>query len=371
MRPKPPEPSQPDYAAIAEKVVGTSAKVKEGDIVEIFGGPQDLPLLEELVIAVRKRGAYPLFTFGTENILRKQIASVPEKYDTQPPKLGLAIVKIADVLIATSAVRDSSIIAALSPERQAKQAKAGQPVAEAQRKKNMRFVQLDNGLAPSAARAKEYGISEAELSKLFWDGLGADFSAVETKCNLLKTTLAAGKELKVTAANGTNLTIKLKGKKVFSTDGVIDDADIKAGGPGVQAWLPAGEVYTVPASAEGKLVDDLMTYQGKVIEGLTIDVKGGKSTSVTAKSGWDAIKARYDLASPAKNDLSVIDFGCNPAIKAVKPETFIPAGMVTIVFGGNLWAGGTNKEQFDLVIHLPGATVTLDGKPIIENGQLK
>jgi hypothetical protein len=47
------------------------------------------------------------------------------------------------------------------------------------------------------------------------------------------------------------------------------------------------------------------------------------------------------------------------------------AGMVTIGIGGNAWAGGTNKEPFSLVHHLPGATVTLDGKALIENGKLK
>ena len=49
--PRPPASQALDYAAIAEKVVGTSANVKEGEIVHINGGPQDLGLLEELVVA--------------------------------------------------------------------------------------------------------------------------------------------------------------------------------------------------------------------------------------------------------------------------------------------------------------------------------
>jgi hypothetical protein len=47
------------------------------------------------------------------------------------------------------------------------------------------------------------------------------------------------------------------------------------------------------------------------------------------------------------------------------------AGMVTIGIGGNRWAGGANAEPFSLAYQLPGATVTLDGKVIVENGQLK
>ena len=83
-------------------------------------------------------------------------------------------------------------------------------------------------------------------------------------------------------------------------------------------------------------------------------------------------KPHYDLAGPGKNELSIVDFGCNPAVKnAGKMESFVAAGTVTLLFGNNTWAGGTNKEPFALSLFLPGTTVTLDGKPLIENGVLK
>ncbi len=83
------------------------------------------------------------------------------------------------------------------------------------------------------------------------------------------------------------------------------------------------------------------------------------------------LKGRYDAAGAGKNELSIIDFGCNSAIKADKLESFVPAGNVTIGIGGNLWAGGTNKEPFGMTLFLPGTTILLDGKAIVENGTLK
>lgn len=50
----------PDYAALAEKLVGTNAGVKEGHVVWIIGGPLDTQLAEELAVAVRKRGGHPI-----------------------------------------------------------------------------------------------------------------------------------------------------------------------------------------------------------------------------------------------------------------------------------------------------------------------
>ena len=39
--------------------------------------------------------------------------------------------------------------------------------------------------------------------------------------------------------------------------------------------------------------------------------------------------------------------------------------------GNNTWAGGDNKASFDVGDHLPGCTVMLDGKTIIERGEWK
>ena len=39
--------------------------------------------------------------------------------------------------------------------------------------------------------------------------------------------------------------------------------------------------------------------------------------------------------------------------------------------GGNAWAGGSNTVPNTVEAFLPGSTVTLDGKPIVENGVLK
>jgi len=369
---KPATTAAPDTAALADKLVSVNVKVKEGNIVQIVAGPYDTALAEDLAVAVRKLGAFPLITFNSEAIAKKALAAVPDKYDAQKRKLDEALNKLVDVIIVIPQVRDPAIFAGLAPARAAAMAKAGQPAEDIARKRKVRVVELGNGFTPTAARAKELGISEADLKKVFWDGITADYTAVEQKCTALKTAIAAGKEIKITHPNGTDITFQIKGKKLFTSDGVISDADAKAGAPLVNAWLPAGEVYLVPGKSNGKIVNDREVAFGKDVTGLTLEIKDGKITSLTAKSGWDgsAIKGRYDAAGAGKNELSVLDFGCNSAVKAGL-ENFVPAGNVTVFFGDNQWAGGTNKEPFGMTMFLPGTTVALDGKPIIENGTLK
>ena len=86
------------------------------------------------------------------------------------------------------------------------------------------------------------------------------------------------------------------------------------------------------------------------------------------------MKALYDAAGEGKDLFAVVDLGINPNVKLPASSavgTWVPAGTVTVGMGNNIWAGGDNKSPYAYYISIPGTTVTLDGKPIIENGQLK
>lgn len=368
------QPKTPNTADLAERIVSKTAGVKKGDIVQINGGTADMGFMEDLAVAVRKKGAFPLVTVWSESGERKLIDGVPAEFDTQTNAAELALAKTVNVIITIPAVRDASIYEKFPPDRQRKLATAGVVIGETLLKRNVRQVELGNGLAPSPSRAKTLGVSEADLSTLYWAGLSADYAAIEDKAKTLKDALSKGGELQIKLANGTDLKMKIKGRKVLTSDGVLSADDVKAGGAQLQAWLPAGEVFLapVPGSAEGKIVDDRMVFLDKEVLGVTAEVKAGKITNITAKSGWEIVKARYDLAGPGKNDIGLFDIGINPNVKSTgKLENYVSAGTVTIGSGNNLWAGGTNKEPFGLQFQLTGATVLLDGKPIIENGVLK
>jgi aminopeptidase len=139
--------------------------------------------------------------------------------------------------------------------------------------------------------------------------------------------------------------------------------------------LPAGEVYVrvAPGSANGTLVADRLTFEGEEIEGLRVEVKGGRVTNMSAAKGLDRFKARYDAASAGKDVITVLDIGVNPNLTipdGSKLRTFVPAGMVTVFVGNDMWAGGQNAASLNVPMFLIGAQVTVDGKPIVEGGKL-
>ncbi|MGE0867519.1 MAG: aminopeptidase [Kofleriaceae bacterium] len=375
-RPPPPPPPAPiDLAALADKLVGVSANVKQGEIVMIEGPVEQAPLIEQLAISVRKRGAHPLTSLMLSEVGHKKLyEAVPAKFDAQVPGAQLALAKVIDVKIVIDPGLDPAVAAILPASRRATVEKAWRQVIDANEKHHVRVIEIGNDLTPTAWRARMFGISDGELFKLFWDGVSADHAAIEAKAAVMKAALGRGAELRITHPNGTDLTVKIRGRKALASDGVISDADIKARGASVRVWLPAGEVYItpVPGTAEGTIVDDRALIEGTEVTGLRASVKAGKITTIAADAGWDTAKARYDAAGPRTSEIGVIDFGINPAVRARgKLESWVAAGTVTITAGGNTWAGGNNKEPFVLDFKLTGATVTLDGKPLVDAGVLK
>jgi len=371
-------PGAPDKEAIANRIVTQVAGVKEGDVVFVNGGARDLELLENLAINSRKVGAFPMITIGSDRMAKKYYAEVPEKYDTQSPDFELKLATLPTVGINVDANESENVLEGVSPTRLANVGKTQQPVGELYQKRNVRQVEIGNGLYPTAWRAKQFGIAQETLAKTFWEAVNSDYAGVQATGEKIKTMLSSGKEPRITSPEGADLKVKIEGRPFFVSDGVISAEDVQKGGPAVSVYLPAGEVYTTPVAgtAEGKIVRAQSFFRGKEINNIAIIIVSGKVTSITGSGpGFEEWKKAYDAVSdPGKDLVSFVDFGINPNLKiwpASKIGNWVQAGMVTIGTGNNIWAGGDNKAGFDVGGHLPGCTVTLDGKTIIEKGEWK
>lgn len=366
----------PDLAATATTLVNQAAAIKQGDRVLISGQPRDIDLLEQVAVEVRKRGAFPIVAVTTERLTRRLYDEVPTTCDAQTHDFDLKLAGIVNATISVEGVENETLLSTVPPERIAARARAAQPIVQAMLKNNVRQVSLGNGLYPTAAAARRYGLTPDELGKLFWDAVNVDYGRLQSTAERLTATLAGGKEVHITNPNGTDIRFRIENRPVLSSDGVISPDEVARGGAACQVWLPAGEVFTtpVPGTAEGMIVVDRHYFQGKEITGLTLTFKGGKLTEMTAKSGLEPLKALYDASGTGRDEFGFVDVGINPSLKAPKDTkllTWIPSGMVTCGIGGNVWAGGANDCPFDIGCFLPGSTVKVDGKTIVDGGTLQ
>ncbi|MDQ4122274.1 MAG: aminopeptidase [Acidobacteriota bacterium] len=363
-----------DLQQLAQRIVTQSAGVKEGEIVLVNGGTRDMELLENIVIEIRKVGGHPLLDINSERMAKRSYAEVPEKYDTQEPKLGMALAKVVNVAINVDSTETEGLLADVPPARMAARAKAGAPVGEEFIKNKIRSVSVGNDLYPTEWRAKRFDMPVGDFARLFWDSVNVDYTNLQAIGEKARAALA-GKEMEITHPNGTSLKLNIDSRPAYISDGIISADDVSKGN--LDVFLPAGEAAIIPAAntGDGKVVIEKHIFNGKEIRNLTLTFEKGKLVSMTGEGdGFAAMKADFDAREGAKDVLSYVDLGINPNYKLAsnsKLGNWISAGMVTLGTGNNQWAGGSNKATGAVGGHLPGATVKVDGKVIVENGVLK
>ena len=372
--PPPPKPIEVDTAAVAKKLVA-NGNIHEKEIVFITGGARDLPLLDSVAVEVRKLGADPVVSVQSENRVRRSVDEAPASSDAKSAEGELKLASVMTSEIVVDWEEHPTYLATVPPDRMASWAKAFAPVQQVRLRRSVKTVNLGNGLFPTDALADRFGMTKDALARVFWAGVNVDYPKLQATGAAVSKRLASGKVLAITNPNGTDLRMKIAARP-FVSDGVISDDDVKRGGPACLVWLPAGEVFMapVPGTAEGKVVIDRLFADGREVDGLELTFKAGKLTSMSARSGLENIKPRFDAAPAGKEEFAFVDVGINPDVvvpPGSKLQSYMPAGMLTVGIGNNAWAGGANKTPYELQGFVPGSTVMVDGKPLVEKGDLK
>ncbi|HKE41753.1 MAG TPA: hypothetical protein VKG21_18120 [Casimicrobiaceae bacterium] len=317
-----------------------------------------------------------MITLQSDEMTRRSFEQVPESYDSLPQTLGLDMVRVFDVQIVVDFGQSESLMAGISPQRRAARAKASEPVAQAFYDRKLRFVNLGNGIYPTATLAKRLGVPQAEVTAAFWKGAAVPAAELRTRGEAVRQIFAAGKKITLTHPNGTNLSFAVDAGHGIVSDGALTPEKVAKGTAAGSTWLPAGELIlpAVPGSADGKVVIDKVLFDGKEIEALTLVYAKGQLTSMTAKSNLDGLKAVYDASGGAKSAFGWIDLGLNPGTRlpvGTGRVVWTVPGAITVGLGDNRGFGGTNASNFGLATQLAGATLQVDDKAVIQNGELK
>ena len=365
-----------EKSVIATKLVNECANIKEGEIVLISGGVNNIELLEDISTEVHKLGAFPIVSINTDRMTKKYFEEVPTKYDSKFPHLSLKLASIIDASISVSSNEDQSLLADVSPKRLSVIRESNIVIGKVWFEKGIKTVSLGNNLYPTADRAEMFNMKQEDLVKVFWSGVNSDYKELQKIGSYIKKILNTGNVLEISNTNGTNLKVNIENRPIHISDGIITDEDIIQGGTGCEVWLPAGEVYLTPVlgTAEGKVLIEKDFVQGKEIKNLELIFKAGKLISIKAESGLKKIKEIYDAAGEGKDLLSFIDIGINPNINSMEDNNMVAwmqSGMITIGTGINTWAGGDIESDYSSAFFLKGCNLKVDSKILIENGKLK
>ena len=176
----------------------------------------------------------------------------------------------------------------------------------------------------------------------------------------------------VSHPNGTELTFRLGKFPVLLDDGLVDEADLKAGNN--MATVPGGVVGSPidHTSASGTLVGNHTTYPDSgPVTGIRWSFADGHLTDQSYRIGGERFLAAYNKAPKAGRErLAFFSVGLNSAIHKLPQMEDQEAGSLFFSLGGNQFRGGKNASPFGAWMVVTGGDLSIDGKPVVRAGKL-
>ncbi len=247
-------------------------------------------------------------------------------------------------------------------------------VAELMKKFDVVLCPTTKSLTHTDARrnASAEGVRVATFPGITTDvmirGLSADYNKIAALSNKLKKMFEKTKEIRVTAPNGTDITMNIEGRTAIASKGLFHKK-------GEGGNLPTGETFAAPI--EGKsdgvfYVDGSMAGIGMIEEEpIKIEVKEGYATKITGGKQARMLKAMLKKYGQDALNIAEIGIGTNDKAKlsGMLLEDEKVMGTAHIALGNNITMGG----HVNVPIHLDGVikkpTIYFDGKEIMKNGK--
>lgn len=208
------------------------------------------------------------------------------------------------------------------------------------------------------------GITEELMIK----GLNADYQQIAALTLKLKRIFEKTKTVRVTAPNGTDITMSIAGRDAYASKGLFHKK-------GESGNLPTGETYVAPVegTSEGLfVVDGSMSGLGMIKKPIIIKVEKGYVTEILGDDQAKELERLLNVYGQPARNIAEFGVGTNHAAK-LTGELLLDEkvmGTIHIALGNNKSMGG----NVSVPIHLDGVikkpTVYFDGKQIMLNGKL-
>ena len=360
-------------AQVAESLLGTAVGVRKGEDVLIESWNHTLPYATACVAEARRRGARPLLLLEDEAAYWRSLEIAPSAATwSRVGHAEWAAVEAADAYVLFPGPADRPRFNQLPPARARELSADDDEWFRRTRRAKVRVVRSLLGYA-SDAQAGHWGISAATWrSQLVRGTVDADPTAVHRDATSAAEKLRRGKLLRLTASNGTDVTMKLRNRAPAVEDGVVGPEDLRSGF-NITVSPPGAVVVAIDEkSAEGVVIANRPSFlrEGRV-EGGQWEVHQGKLTNFWYTDGQSAFEAGYQAAPKGHDILSLFSIGLNGALAPGVPQVEDQeAGAVALAVGGNRFYGGTNGCSYVSWIIIGEATVAVDGKPLCDRGKI-
>jgi hypothetical protein len=342
-----------DYTHIADLIVNRSWKIAPGErVVMFFDSHRDPGIAAPLRTAIKKAGGQV-----------EEIAAPDSAGDAAlTPAQRTARFEQWKVIFrrAQAAIWLPSDLAAVSD----------QPFEHLVEASQVRSIHFHWFLPPDTADVALIETMYQRAIEVSPDEIGKRLVAFETALR--------GHTVHVTAPNGTDFVFQVPKEAHFHRNTGEATKQKVAAAHSVrdrEEELPASVLRTTDiAEARGTFVGYLSFDTRSTLARATF--RDGRVTDLQALQGPDTEVAAWRNASGAKDKPGEFVISTNSALTAVLKSGYMPyygygAGVVRLAIGDNWESGGPNRSSNgELLLFLPGATLTVDGHDLIRSGEI-
>ena len=288
------------YSELAFNIVNNLLKIHNDNVISIAGEIHnsnnseepliELPLIEELAVAIRKRKAFPVLEISTESLKKRFFAEMPEDIFSVPPNYYKNWINSIDIFIEVGWESFSTDFKETA-EKQIKQFKdSTQSIMEYlfEQKKKLIFLNF-----PTHELAGYIGTDFEKLCSIYFNAANCNYNLLSLYGNDLKDEFYSYANYKIVTRDE-ELELKIHRDKIELYTG--DPADHQI------VFIPTGiiEVPIERQSLNGVFFADKIYYKDKSYDNVKIKFENGTIRYVAFTKD---VKGNYHLQSEFVNSL--------------------------------------------------------------------
>ncbi len=351
-----------EWQPLAERIV-QGVNVQPGELIQVRDHVDRPDVLQAVLLAVDLAGATPLLDFQSPAYLNRWLATASPAAIQQSSHHRLRQLQQVDRVIALSGGMPDFGLAAPATFAAWQALDEALTTIEEERQLPVLVVAV-----PNQQRADRLGLALADLEARL---LPAHLLS-SAQCQQIVTTAltrVAGQQITIVTGAGYTLHLDHGDRAWHGDDGVIDDADRQR--QTIVSNLPAGSIYTTvqEEATHGSLYLPQLFEAREVVFHFT----AGRIATIEAAQGGDQVATWLDSHSGEPRRISHIGIGLNPHLHAPIGWTLVDehiTGAIFVALGENRYMGGANASSLNHDFAQHGASLQVDGRPIVEAGRV-
>ncbi len=355
---------------IAKRVVHSSLKVHEDDMVLIETWQHTIDLASDIALECYRTGAKPMMTLMTDRLWWNALEQIPDQYLRKTPRHILNAADSITVWIGLGGPQDPTRFRDVPASRLEQFFEGEKPVLDKTFEKRVRTAEVLLGhITPQRARA--YGFDYAHWLSTTEDAIKVDYAKMTELGKKIAPRLERGSRVHLTSRTGTDLKFEITKRTVHIQDGIVDQEDVERGL--VSTQLPSGKVEVAPLedSAHGTVVFDApRALKGRMVRDLRLSFEKGKIVQYSAKKFEEVFREVFEATKGDRENIAQLAIGLNPRVELMGYTTDeLALGTATVGVGANRGIGGKNDSSFSFSGTIAKPTLEIDGHMVMVDGR--